>query len=103
MSEIESWIERQGGLDVTWFIDKYKLKSNSRKRELVTLRSEICTQLRHKTMLTFSQIGQLVNRHHANVIHSCEVIKTYRRTKDAYYKEVIEKYTDELNAINYER
>ena len=83
--------------------NQYKLKSNSRKRELVTLRSEICTQLRHKTMLTFSQIGQLVNRHHANVIHSCEVIKTYRRTKDAYYKEVIEKYTDELNAINYVR
>lgn len=101
MTEMESWIDRNNPKDVKWFIEKYNLNTPSRKRKVVFLRNEIARRLRHKTMLSFREIGILLNRDHSSVIICSQNANYSHRHKDKIYLDFIANYEHDLNQINY--
>ena len=57
-------------------ISKIKLKSQSRKRDLVDRRMLLCYILRRKFDVNYKEIGSFVNRHHASIIHYIKLAET---------------------------
>ena len=53
-------------------IDEKIYLSNTRLQKIVDVRFCIYHTLRHKTLLTFGQIGSLHNRHHSTIIHGVD-------------------------------
>jgi hypothetical protein len=70
-------------------ITKYKLATNSRNRAYVYKRYYVMYRL-NKCKLTLSEIGRLMNRHHATVIHGIRMHRRWSRMQDKVYLHEIE-------------
>jgi chromosomal replication initiation ATPase DnaA len=53
-----------------------QIKSPSRKFLLVAVRQSFCLRAKKKTTLSLNQIGSLIDRNHATVIHSIKMAKS---------------------------
>jgi hypothetical protein len=58
-------------------VDKGILFSKRRDRDLVERRMILAFFLRNRTKLTWSEIGKIMNRNHASIIHYCTKIEDY--------------------------
>ncbi len=65
-------------------IIKYKLATNSRNRAYVYKRYYVMYRL-NKCKLSLSEIGRLMNRHHATVIHGIRMHRRWSRMQDKVY------------------
>jgi len=65
-------------------ITKYQLATNSRNRSYVYKRYYVMYRL-NKCKLTLSEIGRLMNRHHATVIHGIKMHRRWSRQLDKVY------------------
>ena len=65
-------------------ITKYQLATNSRNRAYVYKRYYVMYRL-NKCKLSLSEIGRLMNRHHATVIHGIRMHRRWTRMKDTVY------------------
>ena len=70
-------------------ITKYQLATNSRNRAYVYKRYYIMYRL-NKCKLSLSEIGRLMNRHHATVIHGIKMHRRWSRQQDKVYLHEIE-------------
>ena len=70
-------------------IKKYQLATNSRNRAYVYKRYYVMYRL-NKCKLTLSEIGRLMNRHHATVIHGIRMHRRWTRMQDKVYLHEIE-------------
>jgi chromosomal replication initiation ATPase DnaA len=66
-----------------------EIKSSSRKYRLVAVRQSFCFLSKKKTTLSLNQIGSLIDRNHATVIHS---IKMTKNRKEMGEKDFIKIY-----------
>lgn len=64
------------------------IKSNCRKRELVTARQITMWIMRKVTRLTLFQIGQFFGRDHTTVIHNMDVLKDLMETDSSIKMEL---------------
>jgi chromosomal replication initiation ATPase DnaA len=67
-----------------------KIKSPSRKYELVAIRQSICLLAKERTTLSTNQIGSLVDRDHATVIHSVKTAKTRKETCESKFLKIFD-------------
>jgi IS30 family transposase len=70
-------------------IKKYQLDNNSRNRSYVYKRYYIMYRL-NKCNLSLSEIGRMMNRHHATVIHGIKMHRRWSRQQDKVYLHEIE-------------
>jgi IS30 family transposase len=70
-------------------IAKHQLDNNSRHRSYVYKRYYIMYRL-NKCNLSLSEIGRLMNRHHATVIHGIKMHRRWSRQQDKVYLHEIE-------------
>lgn len=82
-------------------ITKYQLATNSRNRSYVYKRYYVMYRL-NKCKLTLSEIGRLMNRHHATVIHGIKMHRRWSRQKDKVYLHEIEPLVQAAVNDNYE-
>ena len=82
-------------------ITKYQLATNSRNRSYVYKRYYVMYRL-NKCKLTLSEIGRLMNRHHATVIHGIKMHRRWSRQKDKVYLNEIEPLVQTAINNNYE-
>ena len=71
--------------------DPNAIKSNSRKRELAIVRQIYCYVACLATNATKSEIGEVIVRNHATVIHSCRKVKNNMEVKDPITMRTYEK------------
>lgn len=69
-------------------IEFNRIQSPKRQREIVNARQLFCYFTRKRTELSFSEIGDIINRDHATVIHSVKEIKNLL-TYDREFKEIV--------------
>ena len=62
-------------------IKKYQLDTNYRYRDCVYKRFYIMYRL-HKCKVSLTQIGKMLNRHHATVIHGIRMHRRWSRMQD---------------------
>jgi chromosomal replication initiator protein len=67
------------------------IKSKSRKQETVIVRQVYCYVAREITGETMEKIGNVINREHATVVHSCKVVGDAVAVGDRRVMEVLEK------------
>lgn len=105
MNEFEYLVYRVTGVSEMHnpkdFIKKHGLNTKSRVRDMVILRQELMFRIRNRTKLSLESVGKLFNRKHCGVIHSVNTVKDMRKYNDQMYNEIIEKYRDELNELDY--
>ena len=82
-------------------IAKYQLDTNSRNRSYVYKRYYVMYRL-NKCKLTLSEIGRLMNRHHATVIHGIRMHRRWSRMQDKVYLHEIEPLVEAAVNDNYE-
>ena len=82
-------------------ITKYQLATNSRNRSYVYKRYYVMYRL-NKCKLTLSEIGRLMNRHHATVIHGIKMHRRWSRQQDKVYLHEIEPLVQAALQDNYE-
>ena len=82
-------------------ITKYQLATNSRNRSYVYKRYYVMYRL-NKCKLTLSEIGRLLNRHHATVIHGIKMHRRWSRMQDKVYLHEIEPLVQAALQDNYE-
>ena len=82
-------------------ITKYQLATNSRNRSYVYKRYYVMYRL-NKCKLTLSEIGRLMNRHHATVIHGIKMHRRWSRQQDKVYLNEIEPLVQAALQDNYE-
>ena len=82
-------------------ITKYQLATNSRNRSYVYKRYYVMYRL-NKCKLTLSEIGRLMNRHHATVIHGIRMHRRWTRMQDKVYLHEIEPLVQSSINDNYE-
>ena len=82
-------------------ITKYQLATNSRNRSYVYKRYYVMYRL-NKCKLSLSEIGRLMNRHHATVIHGIRMHRRWTRMKDTVYLHEIEPLVQSAIQDNYE-
>ena len=82
-------------------ITKYQLATNSRNRSYVYKRYYVMYRL-NKCKLTLSEIGRLMNRHHATVIHGIKMHRRWSRQQDKVYLHEIEPLVEAALQDNYE-
>ena len=70
-------------------IAKYQLDTDSRNRSYVYKRYYVMYRL-NKCKLSLSEIGRLMNRHHATVIHGIRMHRRWTRMQDKVYLHEIE-------------
>ena len=74
-------------------IDMCQIKSNTRESDIKDARHLLAYFLKKRTNLTFKKIGDLINKHHATVIHACSRVDDMKEY-DPYFKK-------HIPAINY--
>ena len=82
-------------------ITKYQLDTDSRNRAYVYKRYYVMYRL-NKCKLTLSEIGRLMNRHHATVIHGIRMHRRWSRMQDKVYLHEIEPLVQSSINDNYE-
>ena len=70
-------------------IAKYQLDTNSRNRSYVYKRYYIMYRL-NKCNVSLTQIGKMLNRHHATVIHGIRMHRRWSRQLDKVYLHEVE-------------
>ena len=70
-------------------ITKYQLDTNSRNRAYVYKRYYVMYRL-NKCKVSLTQIGKMLNRHHATVIHGIRMHRRWTRMDDKVYLHEIE-------------
>ena len=70
----------------------------SHRAKIVNARQLVCYLVRRLTPLSYSQIGKLVNRDHATVVHSIQKISK-RMNQQLAYAQMIEKWLTEFGQI----
>lgn len=70
-------------------IDKYQLDTDSRHRSYVYKRYYVMYKL-NKCKVSLTQIGKMLNRHHATVIHGIRMHRRWSRQQDKVYLHEIE-------------
>jgi len=70
-------------------IKKYQLDTNSRNRSYVYKRYYVMYRL-NKCKVSLTQIGKMLNRHHATVIHGIRMHRRWTRMQDKLYLHEIE-------------
>jgi IS30 family transposase len=82
-------------------IAKYQLDNNYRYRDCVYKRFYVMYRLQ-KCKLSLTKIGELLNRHHATVIHGIRMHRRWSRMNDEVYLNSIEAIKAAANELNYE-
>ena len=82
-------------------IKKYQLDNNSRNRAYVYKRYYIMYRL-NKCNLSLSEIGRMLNRHHATVIHGIKMHRRWTRMQDKVYLHEIEPLVEAALNNDYE-
>ena len=82
-------------------ITKYQLATNSRNRSYVYKRYYVMYRL-NKCKLSLSEIGRLMNRHHATVIHGIRMHRRWSRMQDKVYLHEIEPLVQTAKDLDYE-
>jgi IS30 family transposase len=82
-------------------ITKYKLDTNSRNRSYVYKRYYIMYRL-NKCKVSLTQIGKMLNRHHATVIHGIRMHRRWSRQLDRVYLHEVEPLVQTALNNNYE-
>ena len=82
-------------------IAKYQLDTDCRNRSYVYKRYYVMYRL-NKCKLTLSEIGRLMNRHHATVIHGIRMHRRWTRMQDKVYLHEIEPLVQTAKDQNYE-
>lgn len=67
-----------------------KMRSKRRNRPIVEARQIFCKIAKEETYYTLDEIGSIINKDHATVIHSCRTAKNLIKTNKEYKK----KYDD---------
>lgn len=81
-------------------IEKYNLRSSTRKREVVMCRQYLMYQLNIRDEYSFQEIGDLFGgKHHATVIHSVNACKELISVKDKIFMETISQLSLELEMM----
>ena len=70
-------------------ITKYQLDTDSRNRSYVYKRYYVMYRL-NKCKVSLTQIGKMLNRHHATVIHGIKMHRRWSRQQDKVYLHEIE-------------
>ena len=70
-------------------ITKYQLDTNSRNRAYVYKRYYVMYRL-NKCKVSLTQIGKMLNRHHATVIHGIRMHRRWSRQLDKVYLHEVE-------------
>ena len=82
-------------------IAKYQLDTNSRNRSYVYKRYYVMYRL-NKCNVSLTQIGKMLNRHHATVIHGIRMHRRWTRQKDAVYAHEISPIVAAADGCYYE-
>ena len=82
-------------------ITKYKLDTNSRNRSYVYKRYYVMYRL-NKCKVSLTQIGKMLNRHHATVIHGIRMHRRWSRMQDKVYLHEIEPLVQTAKDLDYE-
>jgi IS30 family transposase len=82
-------------------VKKYNLDSKHRYRNYTYKRFYIMYRL-HKCKVSLTQIGKMLNRHHATVIHGIRMHRRWSRMNDEVYLNSIEAIKAAANELNYE-
>ena len=82
-------------------ITKYKLDTNSRNRSYVYKRYYVMYRL-NKCKVSLTQIGKMLNRHHATVIHGIKMHRRWSRQQDKVYLHEIDSLVQTAKDLNYE-
>ena len=100
----EYFIEEHEALEVSVeevvksLIDKYELATKHRHREYTYKRQYLMWVMRSKTNRTTQYIGDMFNRDHATVLHSCDNVQDLMDIKDKLFLEIIEPVRDVIDA-----
>lgn len=99
MSEIEHWIDTHlEALTINEIIDKFDLKNKARQIIHTYKRHAFCFYAYYKLEMTQTQIGNLISKDHATVIHS---IRQHNNLKtDIRYKSITENVLKALKSVN---
>ena len=82
-------------------ITKYQLATNSRNRSYVYKRYYVMYRL-NKCKVSLTQIGKMLNRHHATVIHGIKMHRRWSRQQDKVYLHEIDSLVQTAKDQNYE-
>ena len=82
-------------------IAKYQLDTDSRNRAYVYKRYYVMYRL-NKCKVSLTQIGKMLNRHHATVIHGIRMHRRWTRMQDKVYLHEIEPLVQSSINDNYE-
>ena len=82
-------------------ITKYQLATNSRNRSYVYKRYYVMYRL-NKCKVSLTQIGKMLNRHHATVIHGIKMHRRWSRQQDKVYLHEIDPLVQSAKDLNYE-
>jgi IS30 family transposase len=82
-------------------IAKYQLDTNSRNRSYVYKRYYVMYRL-NKCNVSLTQIGKMLNRHHATVIHGIRMHRRWSRQLDKLYLHEVEPLVQTALNNNYE-
>ena len=82
-------------------ITKYKLDTNSRNRSYVYKRYYVMYRL-NKCKVSLTQIGKMLNRHHATVIHGIRMHRRWSRQLDKVYLHEVEPLVQTAKDLNYQ-
>ena len=82
-------------------ITKYKLDTDSRNRSYVYKRYYVMYRL-NKCKVSLTQIGKMLNRHHATVIHGIRMHRRWSRQLDKVYLHEVEPLVQTAKDLNYE-
>jgi IS30 family transposase len=82
-------------------ITKYQLDTNSRNRSYVYKRYYVMYRL-NKCNVSLTQIGKMLNRHHATVIHGIRMHRRWSRQLDKVYLHEVEPLVQTAKDLNYQ-
>jgi len=82
-------------------IQKYHLDTNSRHRSFVYKRYYVMYRL-NKCKVSLTQIGKMLNRHHATVIYGIRMHRRWSRMQDIVYLNEIEPLVQTAIQDNYQ-
>ena len=82
-------------------IAKYQLDTDCRNRAYVYKRYYVMYRL-NKCKVSLTQIGKMLNRHHATVIHGIRMHRRWSRQLDKVYLHEVEPLVQTAKDLNYE-
>ena len=82
-------------------IVKYQLDTNCRNRAYVYKRYYVMYRL-NNCKVSLTQIGKMLNRHHATVIHGIRMHRRWSRQLDKVYLHEVEPLVQTAKDLNYE-